>query len=504
MKTVFVLFDSLNRRSLECYGETPIRTPNFSRLAQSAVTFDTHYVGSLACMPARREMLTGRMNFLHRSWGPIEPYDTTFPEVGHKAGLYSHLVSDHSHYWEDGGATYHTRYDSFDFIRGQEGDPWKAFVQPPWDRLREKYHPSQVADQGRNKFSRRIVNHEFIKAEEDFPSHKCFESAFEFLDINREADNWVLQLETFDPHEPFIAPDRFHGEYTSEYEGPILDWPPYSRVTEAPDECAELRANYCAIVAHCDHLMGRLLDYFDEHDLWKDTALVVTTDHGFLLGEHDWWAKIFMPCYNEIAHIPLFIHHPDFSDQAGTRRQSLTQTIDLAPSFLDFHNIAVPNEMDGKSLRQVLDGDQPIREAGIYGVFGSAVNVTDGRYSYFHYPADLHDGNLNQYTLMPAHMTQLFSVEELADAELTRQFSFSKGAPLLKIPSTPKSSYYLRHGPGSQHDTKSALFDLQADPDQLTPIDDPETRGKMIEHIRTLMAFNEAPPEAYVRLQINP
>ena len=70
MKVIFVLFDSLNRRSLECYGGTAVRTPNFQRLARRCVTFDNHYVGSLPCMPARRDMHTGRLSFLHRSWGP--------------------------------------------------------------------------------------------------------------------------------------------------------------------------------------------------------------------------------------------------------------------------------------------------------------------------------------------------------------------------------------------------------------------------------------------------
>ena len=79
MRTIFLLFDSLNRRSLEPYGGNTVRTPNFSRLAERCVTFDNHYVGSLPCMPARREFMTGRYNFLYRGWGPIEPYDDVLP-----------------------------------------------------------------------------------------------------------------------------------------------------------------------------------------------------------------------------------------------------------------------------------------------------------------------------------------------------------------------------------------------------------------------------------------
>src|SRR5215204_2512308 len=97
---------------------------------------------------------------------------------------------------------------------------------------------------------------------------------------------------------------------------------------------------------------NQLLDYFDENDLWRDTALVLTTDHGFLLGEHDFWAKNRMNMYEEIVHIPLLVHHPEHAGQAGGRRGALTQTIDLAPTFLDLFGVVPPNEMQGRSLLQ--------------------------------------------------------------------------------------------------------------------------------------------------------
>src|SRR4051812_26564419 len=60
MRLVYILFDSLNRHALGAYGGTTVPTPNFDRLAARSVTFDTHYVGSLPCMPARRDLHTGR------------------------------------------------------------------------------------------------------------------------------------------------------------------------------------------------------------------------------------------------------------------------------------------------------------------------------------------------------------------------------------------------------------------------------------------------------------
>ena len=504
MRMVFALFDSLNRKALGPYGGRTIATPNFDRLAARAVTFDRHYVGSMPCMPARRDLLTGRLSFLHRSWGPIEPFDNAFPDLLHKSGTYSHLVSDHYHYWEDGGATYHNRYDSFEFIRGQERDPWKAMVQPPWERLRAMYHAKQYSEQRRNKFYHYMINREFIKNEEGFTSVQCFTKSFEFLDLNRDANDWLLQIETFDPHEPFFAPARFRNAFPTNYRGPIFDWPPYAPIAEEPDECAELRANYCAVVALCDAQLGRLLDYFDAHDLWRDTALVVTTDHGFLLGEHEWWAKNRMNIYEEVAHIPLFICHPDFAGKAGERRQSLTQNIDLMATFLDLFGVAAPPEVQGKSLLAILAQDQALREAALFGYFGGAVNLTDGRYTYFRYPGDLKSQEVYQYTVMPTHLAEPFTPEELGAATLAPPFSFTKGVPLLRVPVIERSPMYANYGPGALLDRETILFDLASDPDQLSPIRDPEVEERLARVMVELMAATDAPPEAFTRLGLAP
>lgn len=81
-------------------------------------------------MPARREMHTGRYNFLHRSWGPLEPFDDSMPEILKDRGIHTHLAIDHVHYIEDGGGTYHNRYTTYELSRGQEGDARKGEVVP--------------------------------------------------------------------------------------------------------------------------------------------------------------------------------------------------------------------------------------------------------------------------------------------------------------------------------------------------------------------------------------
>ncbi|HUX51427.1 MAG TPA: sulfatase-like hydrolase/transferase, partial [Spirochaetia bacterium] len=130
MKTMFIIMDSLNRHYLSCYGGQGVRTPNIDRLAARGVVFDNHYSGSLPCMPARRDMMTGRLNFLEAPWGPIEPWDDCLPNLMRTgSGTYSHMITDHYHYFHSGGEVYHTLFDSYEFERGQEGDRWKPMVE---------------------------------------------------------------------------------------------------------------------------------------------------------------------------------------------------------------------------------------------------------------------------------------------------------------------------------------------------------------------------------------
>jgi len=505
MKTVFVLFDSLNRLMLSPYGGTRVPTPNFDRLAARSATFDSHYVGSMPCMPARRDMMTGRLSFLHRSWGPLEPFDNAFPEIlAREKGVYSHLVTDHFHYWEDGGATYHNRYDSYDFVRGQEGDPWKAMVQPHWERLREKYDEAQLSTERRSYKRQNVVNREFIREEKDFPSVQVFDAGINFIEQNSGADDWLLQIETFDPHEPFHAPSSFKAPYDTGWKGPIRDWPRYGRVDELPEECEELRANYYATVALCDALLGRLLDTFDRHGLWKDTLLVVTTDHGFLLGEHDFWAKNRMNIYEEIAHIPLFVHDPRCPASHGTHLDGLTQSADLAATFLDAYGQEQPSEMQAFSVLPMLEGAKSQRQAVLYGYFGGAVNICDGRYTYHLYPPDLKNQDIYQYTLMPTHIFDFFRPEELQLAELSPPTPFSKGSPLLRVPVSERSAMYDTYGPGALLEDDTRLYDLSTDPGQEHPLNDSAEAARLSRMMAGIMVDLDAPPEAFARLSLGP
>ncbi|MBA7555319.1 hypothetical protein ES705_47977 [subsurface metagenome] len=172
MRAILIWFDTLNRHFLPTYGCDWVHAPNFNRLAKRTVIFDNCYAGSLPCMPARRELHTGRYNFLHRSWGPIEPFDDSMPEILKNKGVYTHLVSDHYHYWEDGGCTYHSRYNTWEIVRGHEGDPWKGNIKDPGI-------PEHVETYKENAplWRQDWVNRKYMQREEDQPQAVTFKKA---------------------------------------------------------------------------------------------------------------------------------------------------------------------------------------------------------------------------------------------------------------------------------------------------------------------------------------
>ena len=489
MKAIMLMFDSLNRHMLPPYGCDWTHAPNFARLAQRSLCFDTSYICSMPCMPARRDWHTGRPNFLHRSWGPLEPFDDSVPRILRDNGISSHLISDHYHYWEAGGATYHTQYSTWQFFRGQEGDPWIGQVADP---PRQEAAGQNASDGNWHRQDR--VNREFMRREEDQPQAKTFNAGIEFIRRNQAEDDWFLQIETFDPHEPFFTQRQYQDLYPllfKERRGPLLDWPKYGPVTEAQELVDQCRGHYAALLSMCDAKLGHVLDVMDQLDMWDDTLLILWTDHGFLLGEHDLWAKGQMPWYGELANTPFFVWDPRCK-VAGQRRQSLVQpSIDLGPTLLGFFGLEPSEDMLGKDLAATIAADQPVREAAIFGSHGGQVNVTDGRYVYMRAAASDDNQPLFDYTLMPTRMRDHFSVDELQGAELASAFSFSKGCPLLKVRGKTR---------GGQHAYGSKLYDLQADPGQTAPLEDAQLEAQLEGQMAQLMRQCEAPAEQFARL----
>ena len=287
MKAVMVMFDSLRKDLLSVYGG-PVPAPNFERLMNTCVRFDNCYAGSLPCMPARRELHTGRYNFLHRSWGPLEPFDDSMPAILKEKGIYTHLATDHYHYLQDGGATYQGRYSSWFCARGQESDCYIADLH--LDRSGDA--PNQLSPEAageRMRVNRRaagwqnMANREVLRTEADWPMRQTFDNGLDFLDRNHDVDRWFLQIETFDPHEPFTAPDAYKTGFCDpdSIDGP--DWPQYADVRESGRDVNAMRQKYFALISFCDDMLGRVLDRFLAARNRSLTPFLECSDTSFLI-----------------------------------------------------------------------------------------------------------------------------------------------------------------------------------------------------------------------------
>ncbi|ELR4952755.1 sulfatase [Salmonella enterica] len=492
MKAVMLMFDTLTRNHLAPYGGDAI-TPNFTRLAQESAQFDNFYVGSMPCMPARRELHTGRYNFLHRSWGPLEPFDFSAMQALRQHGVHTHMVTDHKHYWRDGGATYHTRYSTFEFIRGQEGDCWKGQVEKPVIRWQGN-EDGETLRRRAGRMTQDLINRAAMPTQQEHFTHRTISAGMEFLQNNCEQDNWFLQIECFDPHEPFFVPEKYLTQYgckPEEFDG----WVPYYCGAPGGKDDEKVRKFYQALITMCDDYLGQVMDKLKALNLWDDTLFIVCTDHGFLLGEHHWWGKNIMPVYNEIANTPFFIRDPRCKIR-GVRRQALAQTVDIPATLMEYFEIPRPATMTGQPLRSAIECDEPVRDYALFGYFGGHINITDGEYVYMRCPREQHKANLYEYTLMPTRIDSPFKIDELKDIRIHPGFDFTQGTQVMQIPATFGYLNPWRFG--------DKLFDLKNDPEQCHPLNDEALSHRYASAMIPLMQQHDAPPELYTRFELDP
>ena len=114
--------------------------------------------------------------------------------------------------------------------------------------------------------------------------------------------------------------------------------------------------DYLRCVASIDDNVGRILDYLDEEGLAEDTIIVYTSDQGFFLGDHGWYDKRFM--YEESLRMPFVIRYPK-AIKAGSVTKDFALNVDFPETFLDYAGIDIPDHMQGRSLRPVLENNTP-------------------------------------------------------------------------------------------------------------------------------------------------
>ena len=343
MNVVVIITDSLRVDHVGCYGN-PVETPNVDRLAEDGTVFEQAFSEGLPTLPTRTSWWTGRYTFPFRGWQPFENCDFLLAEVLWNRGYKSALISD----------TYHMHkpvyncgrgFDDVIWVRGQEYDPW--IVDPTISVDMTKVHRlrgDETDKLWKPRFEQYLRNVSWIRGEEDYFVARVVREAVDWLErtveLRGQSDNLFLWVDCFDPHEPWDPPEPYRSMYDRDYEGQELIDPVPGDITGymTPEELKHTRALYAGEVTFVDKWVGALLDKLRQLDLYDETLIMYTTDHGEPLGDHGYIRKAKPYNYEELVHIPWIIRHPQRIAR-GKRIRAIVQTVDLMPTILDFLGI---------------------------------------------------------------------------------------------------------------------------------------------------------------------
>lgn len=495
MNIIMVLIDSLNRGHLSAYGATGFHTPNLDRFAQQATLFTNHYVGSLPCMPARREIMTGRKEMMWRPWGPLEEFDDRLPKVLEKHGYSTAIVTDHYHYWEEAANGYLQSFQSTELIRGHEMDNWKGPLPPDeelpeWVKRIEKWRPGQ----GRRYYA----NVKGYRDERDFTPARTMNAAAGWLRENYGKNPFYLQVESFDVHEPFYIPNPYDTMYGQgkDHDRYTL-WPPYQDPDvladfmkgTSPEELAYIAGQYAGKLSMVDRWLGEVMSVLETSDALKDTCIIVTTDHGHDLGQRGQFGKEY-PHYDSHANIPLLVWHPGLTPQ-NRRVSGHTTTVDLFATILDIAGISGVRAPHSRSFLPLFRGETgELHERLIYGTFGQGVCLTDGEWTLFKSPERLTGDPLYAYS------TKWY--RSLLAKEIGEPVASGRFIPGVEVPQW-KYPVELRMRPRT---TESFLYNRTEDPAQernLWSTHLPE-RKRLLARLRETLNAEGCPPEQLTRL----
>ena len=486
MNVIFVLCDTLRQDHLGCYGNRVVQTPNLDRLSRMGVTFDNSYLSSAPCMPARRDIWTGRYEFPWRGWGPLEQSDVDLPGVLQEAGVKTGLVTDHYHLFEHGSGNYHHHFDSWDFVRGHENDKWIADdnIEIVWPA--EEYEKCHMRwrQYYRNTAQWR-TGLRWNSEEDTFPA-RVFKSASNWLSQNCGGDDFCLMIDCFDPHEPFDPPPPYDEMYAADPPERRIRWPIYGKADRYTEqELRDIRALYAGKVTLVDNWFGYFLDHVEKLGLLDNTMIILTSDHGHILAERDMIGKPGANhgdsnLYEQISRVPCLLYHPEFRD-AGLRPQQLVQLVDHYPTILDAMGVPLPEDWDlhgGSLLPLIRDPSAVVRGVACFSKFGEGVGVSDGRWTLFQWPPGDENGPLYWHSCLQPEFFKPKRVGPLDRENLRYSIETVRGPNV------------------------SSLFDLNADPGQVRDVigRHPQEAERLRNGLREFFARIDAPPEQSERL----
>ena len=287
-------------------------------------------------------------------WQHIPEDQTTLSEILLlERGFNTALFSDTHHLFK-ASMNFQRGFRLFDWVRGQERDRYRPTMRVSQEQVDQMVIPGN-SESMVDKVRQYLANTQGREDEKDWFAPRVFSMASEFVRAAEAGQPFFLVVDCFDPHEPWDPPDR----YLSRYDGPEPIVPEYSDAGWIGErELERMRELYAGEVAMTDRWLGRFLETLDSSDFAQETLLVVLSDHGVALGEHDATGKPFWALYPEITDIPFFVRHPE-GRGAGETSDFYASTHDVAPTVLGFLGVEPEQPMDGEDLSVLFDGGRP-------------------------------------------------------------------------------------------------------------------------------------------------
>jgi arylsulfatase A-like enzyme len=370
MNVILVILDSLRKDHVGAYGNPWIKTPNLDALADESLRFTRAYPESIPTIPARRAIHTGLRTWPFRNWDPppgetfmpagwqrIPEDQTTLSEVLFNNDFHTVLLSDTEHLFK-ATMNFQRGFMVYDWIRGQERDRFRPTMTVPEEEVAKRVVPGNSRSMV-DKVRQYVANTAERESEEDWFAPRVFTMASEFLRTAARGQPFFLVVDCFDPHEPWDPPQNYISRYDEGYDGPEPIVPEYSDAGWISDrELERMRALYSAEVTMVDRWLGKFLDDLDSASFAQDTLLLLLSDHGVALGEHNATGKPFWALWPELTDIVFYIRHPE-GKGAGQTSDYYASTHDVAPTILGFLGIEPQNPMEGTDLSVILDGGEP-------------------------------------------------------------------------------------------------------------------------------------------------
>jgi arylsulfatase A-like enzyme len=393
---LFISVDDL-RTQLGCYGHSHTISPHIDQLAAEGILFERAYCQMPVCGPSRASLMTGLRPSKNRfrQWRADRgaPYAVT---------LGRHFKS-HGYLAINNGKIFHSNSDS---ANGWSRPPWRVYDydtqgQGDWAAVHfDKIWLDPESKKNRSKIGRgpywESADVPDDAYEDGQVAAKCIE---DLRQMKKSGQPFFLACGFHRPHLPFNAPKKYYDLYDpsqidlASNRFDIADRPPECRNSNEITQYARVegwpngekfhrtaRHAYYACVSYVDALIGSVLSELKSLDLDKNTLVILWGDHGWLLGEHNFWGK--HNTLHETLRVPLIIRVP--GGPANVRIQSIIELVDLYPTLCEWCGLPFPesHQLDGQSFMPLLKNPQlPWKEAA-FSEWGKGKSIITDRYLY--------------------------------------------------------------------------------------------------------------------------